>query len=250
MLLKEKTAIITGGGTGIGRATAILFAKEGADVVIFGRRDEKLKDVAKEVKDQTGKEALIVTGNVADKNDVKKLADETIKNYKKIDILINNAGIFRGAKLGDTDISEWEEVMETNLKGVFLVTKVVIPHMLSNKGGSIVNIASILGIVAIPNAPAYNSSKGGVVMFTKSIAVEYAKDNIRSNCICPGLVATPMTEDFMSETEIMKDIIKDYPMGRFGKPDDIAFPCLFMASDWSSWITGTVLPVDGGYTAK
>ncbi len=250
MILEGKTAIITGAGTGMGRASAKLFAKEGANVTLFGRREEKLQEVKKEIKDATGKEVLAVPGDVTSKTDVKKLVTETISQFSKIDILINNAGIFRGTKFQDTDLPEWEEVMDTNLKGVFLVTNEVIPHMLSNKGGAIVNIASILGLVAIPNAPAYNTSKGGVVMFTKSIAIEYAKEGIRSNCICPGLVATPMTKEFMAETEIMSEIIKDYPMGRFGKPDDIAYPCLFLASEWSSWITGAILPVDGGYTSK
>ncbi|MGR3219502.1 MAG: SDR family NAD(P)-dependent oxidoreductase [Candidatus Anammoxibacter sp.] len=250
MLLNGKVAIITGSGTGIGRATAMLFAKEGADVVLFGRRVEKLSEVEKEIKDQSGKDAIVVSGNVANIDDVRVLADKTIKEFKKIDILVNNAGIFRVSQFRETETSEWDEVMETNLKGAFLLTKEVIPHMISNKGGSIINIASILGMVAIPNAAAYNTSKGGLIMFTKSIALEYANQNIRANCICPGLVATPMTKDFMAETETMNEIIKDYPMERFGKPEDIAYPCLFLAAEWSSWMTGTVLPVDGGYTAK
>ena len=250
MLLNGKVAIITGSGTGMGKATALLFAKEGAEIALFGRREEKLREVEKEIKDQSGKDAIVVSGNVANIDDARMLVDKTIKEFKKIDILVNNAGIFRGTPFQETEASEWDEVMETNLKGAFLLTKEVIPHMLSNKGGAIINIASILGMVAIPNTSAYNTSKGGLVMFTKSIAIEYANQNIRANCICPGLVATPMTKDFMAETETMKEIIKDYPMGRFGKPEDIAYPCLFLASEWSSWITGTVLPVDGGYTAK
>ncbi|MGR3319032.1 MAG: SDR family NAD(P)-dependent oxidoreductase [Candidatus Anammoxibacter sp.] len=250
MLLNGKVAIITGSGTGMGKATALLFAKEGATIALFGRREEKLKEVEKEIKAQSGKNAIVVSGDVANIDNVRMLVNETIKEFKKIDILVNNAGIFRGTQFQETETSEWDEVMETNLKGAFLLTKEVIPHMISNKGGAIINIASILGMVAIPNASAYNTSKGGLVMFTKSIAMEYANQNIRANCICPGLVATPMTKDFMAETETMKEIIKDYPMGRFGKPEDIAYPCLFLASEWSSWITGTVLPVDGGYTAK
>ena len=250
MILNEKVAVITGGGTGMGKATALLFAKEGANIAIFGRREEKLNEVKDEIKEKYGKDIVLVSGDVASKDDAKILIDKTVNSFKKIDILVNNAGIFRGTNFSDTQISEWDQVMDTNLKGVFLVTKETIPHMLTNKGGSIVNISSILGMVAIPNAPAYNSSKGGLVLFTKSIAVEYAEQNIRANCICPGLVATPMTKDFMAETETMKEIIKDYPMKRFGKPEDIAYPCLFLASEWSSWITGAILPVDGGYTAR
>lgn len=250
MLLKGKTAIITGGGTGIGRATAILFAKEGANVTIFGRRKEKLEEIKKIIKGEYKKDVLAVSGNVADVDDTKRLVNETIKKYGKVNVLVNNAGIFSGSSIHETDISEWDEVMDINLKGAFLVTREVVPYMLKNKGGSIINIASMLGLVAIPCAPAYNSSKGGLAMFTKSIAIEYANENIRANCICPGLVETPMTEDYMSNKELMKEVIRDYPMGRFGKPEDIAYPCLFFASDWSSWITGTILPVDGGYTAR
>ena len=249
MILDNKVAIITGSGTGIGKATALLFAKESANVILFGRREEKLKEVKDEIEDLYSKKAITVSGDVANISDIKLLADKTIETYGKIDILINNAGTFSGTPFLDTETTEWDRVMNSNLKGVFLTTKEVIPHMLNNKGGSIVNIASILGMVAVPNTTAYNSSKGGLIMFTKSIAAEYAEQNIRSNCICPGLVATPMTKEFMAETETMKEIIKGYPMGRFGKPDDIAYPCLFLASVWSSWITGTVMPVDGGYTA-
>ncbi len=250
MILEGKTAVITGGGSGMGRATALLFAKEGADVVISGRTGEKLTDVANEVKDQTGKEIMIAQGDVSVRADAKRLAEETINKFNKIDILINNAGIFRSNEFNDTETDEWNEVMNTNLNGVFYVTKEILPYMLENKGGSIINISSILGMVAVPNTAAYNTSKGGVVLFTKSLAVEYAGRNIRANCICPGLVATPMTKDFMAQKEVMAEIIKDYPMGRFGKAEDIAYPCLFFAADWSSWITGAVLPVDGGYTAK
>ncbi len=249
MILDKRVAIITGSGTGIGKATALLFAKEGANVILFGRRDEKLKEVKDEIKDSHGKDAITVPGDVTNIDDIKSLVNTTLERYGKIDILINNAGTFRTTEFLDIDITEWDRVMNSNLKGVFLITKEVIPHMLDKKGGVIVNIASILGMVAVPNATAYNSSKGGLIMFTKSIAAEYAKHNIRANCICPGLVATPMTKDFMSEQDTMKEVIKGYPLGRFGKADDIAYPCLFLASEWSSWITGAILPVDGGYTA-
>ena len=249
MLLDNKVSIITGSGTGIGKATALLFAKEGANVILFGRRDEKLKEVKGEIEDLYGKKTITVSGDVTNISDIKLLVSQTIELHKKIDILINNAGTFSETPFLDTETAEWDRVINANLKGVFLTTKEVLPHMLRNKGGAIVNIASILGMVAVPNTTAYNSSKGGLIMFTKSIAAEYAEQNIRSNCICPGLVATPMTKNFMAETETMKEIIKGYPLGRFGKPDDIAYPCLFLASAWSSWITGTVMPVDGGYTA-
>jgi len=255
MRLKDKTAIITGSGTGIGKASAILFAKEGANIVICGRREEKLKEVEREIVKELGlkaedsKKVLAISCDVTNQDEVKKLLDKSIKQFNKIDILLNNAGVFRGSLIHEHTLSDWEETININLKGMFLLTKKVIPNMISNGGGSIINIASILGMVAIPEASAYNASKGGVIMFTKSIAVEYGRHNIRANCICPGLVETPMTQGLIADKKVATKILEAYPMGRFGKPEDIAYGCLYLASDESSWVTGTALTIDGGYTA-
>lgn len=186
MRLKDKTAIITGGGTGIGKASAILFAKEGANIVICGRRKDKLKKVESEIVKELGskaknsKKVLSFSCDVSNQDEVKKLLDRSIKQFNKIDILLNNAGVFGGQSVVHKHtLSDWEKVVNINLKGMFLLAKKVIPKMISNGGGSIINIASILGMVAIPEASAYNASKGGVIMFTKSIAVEYGRHNIR-----------------------------------------------------------------------
>ncbi len=251
MRLKDKTAIITGGGTGIGRASAVLFAREGANIVICGRRIQKLKEVEKEIIKDLGLKSKVsaISCDISKQDDVKKLLDKSIKQFKKIDIVLNNAGVFRGSLIHEHTLSDWEDTININLKGMFLLTKKIIPVMISNGGGSIINIASILGMVAIPEASAYNASKGGVIMFTKSIAVEYGKHNIRANCICPGLVETPMTHGFVADKKVATEILKAYPAGRFGRPEDIAYGCLYLASDESSWVTGTALTIDGGYTA-
>ncbi len=256
MRLKNKTAIITGGGTGIGKASAILFAKEGANIVICGRRKDKLKEVECSITKDLGlkakdpKRVLSILCDVSKQDDINKLINKSIKQFNKIDILLNNAGVFgERTVVHKYTLSDWEKVININLKGMFLLAKKVIPKMISNGGGSIINIASILGMVAIPEAPAYNVSKGGVIMFTKSIAVEYGRHNIRANSICPGLVKTPMTQDLLDDTKASSALLGLYPMGRFGNPEDIANGCLYLASDESSWVTGTTLTIDGGYTA-
>lgn len=256
MRLKNKTAIITGGGTGIGKASAILFAKEGANVVICGRRKQKLKEVENAVTKELGlktkdpKRILSVSCDVSKQDDVNKLINKSIKQFKKIDILLNNAGVFGvPSVVHKHTLLDWEKVINTNLKGMFLLAKKVIPGMISEGGGSIINVASVLGMVAIPEASAYNASKGGVIMFTRSIAVEYGRHNIRANSICPGVVKTPMTQGLLADKKTSEALLNLYPMGRFGKPEDIAYGCLYFASDESSWVTGTTLTIDGGYTA-
>lgn len=245
MRLKDKTAIITGGGTGIGLATARVFCQEGAKVILFGRRKEKLEKAVEKL----GGSAIIVQGDMTNNNDLDKLINETLHNFKKIDILVNNAGLFNGSPLHEISDSQWDEIMDINIRSVFQLTRRVLPVMLSQKYGSIIHISSILGIIAVPQVAAYNVSKGALNQFSRSIAVEYGSSGIRSNSICPGLIATDMTADLMKDAELMKEWSKEYPIGRFGKPEDVANACLYLASDESSFVTGITLPVDGGFTA-
>jgi meso-butanediol dehydrogenase/(S,S)-butanediol dehydrogenase/diacetyl reductase len=245
MRLKDKTAIITGGGSGIGLATARAFCKEGAKVILFGRRKEKLVSAA----DELGDSALIVQGDMTHNDDLDKLINKTLKNFKGIDILVNSAGLFNGAPLHEISDSHWDEMMDINIRSVFQLTRRVLPTMMAQKNGSIVHISSIAGLIALPGVAAYNVSKGALNQFSRSIAVEYGSYGIRSNSICPGLIETDMTADLMKDASLMQEWSKEYPIGRFGKPDDVASACLFLASDESSFITGTVLPVDGGFTA-
>ena len=245
MRLKDKTAIITGGGTGIGLATARAFCQEGAKVILFGRRKKKLEKAVEKL----GGSAIIVQGDMTNNNDLDKLINETLHNFKKIDILVNNAGLFNGSPLHEISDSQWDEIMDINIRSVFQLTRRVLPVMLSQKYGSIIHISSILGLIAVPQVAAYNVSKGALNQFSRSIAVEYGSSGIRSNSICPGLIATDMTADLMKDVDLMKEWSKEYPIGRFGKPEDVANACLYLASDESSFVTGITLPVDGGFTA-
>ena len=245
MRLKDKTAIITGGGSGIGLATARAFCKEGAKVILFGRRKEKLISAA----DELGDSVLIVQGDMTHNDDLDQLINKTLNNFKGIDILVNSAGLYNGAPLHEISDSQWDGIMDINIRSIFQLTRRVLPIMMAQKSGSIVHISSILGLIAVPQVAAYNVSKGALNQFSRSIAVEYGSYGIRSNSICPGLIETDMTADLMKDAYLMQEWSKEYPIGRFGKPEDVASACLFLASDESSFITGTVLPVDGGFTA-
>ena len=245
MRLKDKTEIITGGGSGIGLATARAFCKEGAKVILFGRRKEKLISAA----DELGDSVLIVQGDMTHNDDLDQLINKTLNNFKGIDILVNSAGLYNGAPLHEISDSQWDGIMDINIRSIFQLTRRVLPIMMAQKSGSIVHISSILGLIAVPQVAAYNVSKGALNQFSRSIAVEYGSYGIRSNSICPGLIETDMTADLMKDASLMQEWSKEYPIGRFGKPEDVASACLFLASDESSFITGTILPVDGGFTA-
>ena len=246
MRLTNKTAILTGGGSGIGQACAWAFYQEGANVVLFGRREDKLKETAQEL----GSRAMTVSGDMTRSEDLDRLVQETLSKFHRIDILVNNAGLFKGAPLHEISDEQYDEMMNINMRAVFQLTRRVLPVMMEQKSGNIIHISSILGIIAVPQVAVYNISKGALNQFSRSIAVEYGSYGIRSNSICPGLIETDMTADLMKDEALMQEWSKGYPIGRFGKPEDVASACLFLASDESSFITGTVLPVDGGFTAQ
>ena len=245
MRLKDKTAIITGGGTGIGLACARLFAQEGARVVIFGRRQDRLDQAQKEI----GDAVLAVQGDITNASDTVRLVETAVKQLGKVDILINNAGTFTPSPLHETEDDVWDQTFNINMRGVFQLTRKILPQMMAQGSGSIIHISSILGMIAVPGTSAYNASKGALNQFSKSIAVEYGGQGIRSNAICPGMIETEMTEELRSDKALMAEFLKGYPLGRFGKPEEVAQACLFLASDESAFITGTILPIDGGYTA-
>jgi len=245
MRLENKTAIITGGGSGIGLSCAQLFAEEGANVVIFGRKKDRLEKAAASI----GEKALAVSGDIAKIEDTDNLAKITIETFGQIDILVNNAGVFEASPVHEMDEAMWNSILETNLNGVFRLTRTALKQMLEQKSGSIINISSILSTIAIPGTAAYSASKGALDQFSRVIAVEYGKEGIRSNCVCPGMIETEMTEEMRMDEELVAEIKKGYPLGRFGVPREVANTCLFLASDESSFITGAAVPVDGGYTA-
>lgn len=251
MRLKDRVAIITGAGSGIGRATAFLFAQEGAKVVVADYVAEGGEETVRLIK-EAGGEATFVKVDVSKAADTQRMVNTAIDRYGKLDILCNNADI-EGPWAPTEDLSEedWDRVLSVNLKGVFLGSRYAIPEMLKQDGGVIINTASIAGLIAITNMPAYCASKGGVVLLTKAMALEYAAKNIRINCICPGAIRTPMFSRLtLDQVETEKAFCNGHPIGRCGTPEEIAHAALYLGSDESSFITGTALVVDGGWTAQ
>jgi len=242
MKLRGKTALITGATSGIGKATAELFAKEGAKVVIVGRDKNKGRRVVRELK-QKGHDVLFVQGDVSRPKDAQSMITETIKQYEKLDILFNNAGVLLPADTVNTRVEDLDRVIDINLKGTFLVSKYAIPE-LKKQRGTILNTASGAGLVAVANLAAYHASKGGVVLLTKAMAAECAP-YIRVNCLCPGLIKTPM-HDLGEGRDATSHPEKTIPLRRIGRPEEVAYTALFLVSDRASYITGAALPVDGG----
>lgn len=256
MKLKDKVAIITGSTSGIGRAAAILFAQEGARVVVAGRRSEAGQTTVKEIQGNGG-DALFIKTDVSETEQVKHLVEKTIAIYGKIDVLFNNAGINPESAripLADCSVEDWDNLMAINVKGTFLTCKYAIPQMIKNGGGVIINTSSQLAFIAIKGRGIYAASKGAVSMLTKALAIDYGDNHIRVNCICPGLVetemATPIIQEARRDEKVWQRLIEKYPLGRLGTPEDIANVALFLASDESSWMTGSCILVDGGYTAQ
>lgn len=250
--LKGKVTIVTGGGSGIGRAIALALAAGGARVAVLGRRREPLEGVVKEIS-QVGGEAIALAADVTRDDEGRKAAGETEKAFGRIDVLVNNAGALSVSTVDSISEEEWDRVLATNLKGPFLMSRAVLPAMRRVGGGSIINIGSVLGLVAMRDRAAYCASKGGVTLLTKAMALDHAHENIRVNCICPAIVETDLIRDLFSKTEEGRKArdarMSTLPLGRFGKPADIAGLAVFLASDESSWMTGVAVPVDGGLTA-
>ena len=250
MRLEGKVAIITGGARGQGATEARMFAREGAKVVIGDIRDELGMQVEAEIR-ELGGEAVYLHLDVASADDWQRAVDTAEERFGKVDVLVNNAAIVLRKDIEETTSEDWDNIMEINAKGVFLGTKAVIPAMRRAGGGSIVNISSISGLVSI-GPPAYIATKGAVRLFTKSTAIQYASENIRANSIHPGSVDTDMRREGMgSQTEEeIQARIDQIPIGRVGTTEDISYGALFLASNESSFMTGSELVIDGGYTAK
>lgn len=242
--LQDKVAVITGGASGIGAATARLFVEEGAKVVIVDINEEKGKAFEKELKEQNA-DALFVKANITDEEEVKKIFKVTTDTYGKVDVVFNNAGIGRVTPTEELSYEEWRNTVNVDLDGVFLVAREAIREMLKSGGGTIVNTASMYGWVGAPGSAAYNAAKAGVLNLTRSLALEYATRNIRVNALAPGYIDTPIIPE-----ESKKILAESTPMKRLGKPEEMAKAVLFMASDDSSFMTGNALTVDGGYTAQ
>jgi NAD(P)-dependent dehydrogenase (short-subunit alcohol dehydrogenase family) len=248
--LSGKVAVITGAASGIGRATASLFAREGAKVVVVDIDEQAGKQAVENIRAEGG-EAMFVKADITIATDVQNAMRATVQKYGKLDILVNNTGISPTGTVVDTKEEVWDRIIDTNLKGVFLGSKYAIPEM--RKGGVIVNMASISGLVARQGEAAYDASKGGVVMLTKAMALDHVPQKIRVNCVCPGTIRTPLIERIIAESANPEESLKKFeslhPIGRLGKPEEVAHAVLYLASDESSFVTGSALVVDGGRTA-
>jgi NAD(P)-dependent dehydrogenase (short-subunit alcohol dehydrogenase family) len=247
-----KAAIVTGAGTGIGRAIALALAREGAEVAVAGRRREKLEEVAQDIH-RAGGEALVTVCDVSSEADSQRAVKDAEQAFGRVNVLVNNAGALSVSTVEGISVEEWDRLMATNLKGPFLMSRAVLPAMRRAGGGAIVNVGSVLGLVAMKDRAAYCASKGGVAMLTKAMALDHAQEKIRVNCICPAIVETDLIGELFSKSEegrrARDERLATLPLGRFGKPDDIAELAVFLASEESSWMTGTAIPVDGGLTA-
>jgi len=250
--LSGKVALITGGGTGIGRAIALAFAREGASVALAGRRLEKLKEVATEIT-RDGGAAMALECDVTRTKDADRAVHATAKEFGKLNVLVNNAGMLSVSTIESVSEEDWDRVMTVNIKGPFLMSRAALSQFRKAGGGTIVNIGSVLGLVAMQNRAAYCASKGAVTLLTKAMALDHAHENVRVNCICPSIVETELVQGLFDNSEKGKALRKartsTIPLGRFGKPVDAAELAVFLASEESSWITGAAIPLDGGLTA-
>ncbi|HOV83307.1 MAG TPA: glucose 1-dehydrogenase [Paludibacteraceae bacterium] len=246
--LENKVAIVTGAARGMGKAEAELFAQEGAKVVLADILEKEVAEVANQI-NKKGGEAIAFKLDVSKAKDWEKVIDEVVKKWGKVDVLVNNAGILSLSGIEDISEEEWDKVMEINAKSDFLGIKYVLPAMKMAKKGSIVNISSIYGLIGSGAAVAYHASKGAVRLLTKTVAAELAKYNIRVNSIHPGVIKTPMTEELLKDAANAKNLLGTTVLGRPAEAIEVAYGALFLASDESSFITGSELVIDGGYTA-
>ncbi len=249
MKFDNKVVIITGAGSGIGQASAELFARRGAAVVVADYNVDNAAQVADGL-NAAGCEALAVEVDVSKEGMVAEMVQKTLNRFGGIDILFNNAGILLPGSVLDLTLEDWHRVIDVNLTGVYLCSKAVLPHMIQRGGGSIINASSSTGAHdAIENTAAYVSSKGGVAMLTKAMALDHIRENIRVNAICPGPTDTPMLRSFFSTPEEVRQFGESFPIGRLGQPVELAQVVLFLASDEASYVTGALIAADGGQTA-
>ena len=256
MRLESKVALITGGGSGIGRACAEMFAREGARVAVSDISLERAQATTQFVTSHGGG-AIAISGDVSVGDDAQNMVSATVEKFGKLDVLVNSAGVSARNAMpkGSSPEEVWDKVIDVNLKGTYMVSWHAMPEMAKSGGGSIINLSSIMGLVGYPVGMGggfnpYNPSKGGVLQFTRNLAIDSASKNVRVNCICPGYVETDLTSALTKDAEALSRLETLHPIGRLGQPEEIAYAALYLASDESGFVTGTPLVVDGGYTAQ
>ena len=254
--LKDKIALVTGAGSGIGRAAAMLFASEGAGIASADLSDARAEETAAEIERRGGR-AVALSGDVSVAEEAARMVDDAVDALGRLDIVVNSAGVTARNALppGSDPDDVWDRVIEVNLKGTYLVSRCAVSHMQRGGGGSIVNLASTMGMVGYPPGLGgalnpYPPSKGGVIQLTRNMAVDLARDNIRVNCLCPGFVETDLTKSLTDDPPTREMLESRHPIGRLGRPEEVAYAALYLASDEASYVTGTALTVDGGYTAQ
>ena len=249
MRVAGKVAIVTGANVGIGAAVAKVLADEGAAVVITGRRKDLLDQVVLDIQRKKGR-ALAVAGSVTDESHVRSVVDQCVRTFGSLNIVVNNAGIGAfGKLLHEIDDATWHDMLDVNLTGVFRMTRAAVPVMLKHGGGSIINMSSVGGVIGFSGSAAYGTSKGGLELFTKCVAMDYAQDGIRCNSVCPGLIDTPMAAPLLNNPDMKAEVLATYPIRRVGTPEEVAKMVLYLASDDASWVTGSSFMIDGGLTA-
>jgi NAD(P)-dependent dehydrogenase (short-subunit alcohol dehydrogenase family) len=257
MRLVNKVALITGAGNGIGRATAQLFAQEGAKVVVQDVNAEMAQETVQLIR-KAGGEAVSIGGDVASSADAEAMVNKAVDTYGRLDVLFNNAGVWHGGTILDISEEDWDRTMEVNVKGIYLVSRYAVQRMMRQEGGSIINAASAAALRGSPMSAAYNASKGAVLLLTKCMALDFGRYGIRVNCTCPGVIETRMADQLLTYRSLGDDDRKQalletyeerHAVGRFGRPEEVAKVVLFLASDESSFVSGAAWPVDGGLSA-
>jgi NAD(P)-dependent dehydrogenase (short-subunit alcohol dehydrogenase family) len=250
--LEGKTALVTGGGSGIGRAASLAYSREGARVAVVDVNVEGGEETVQRIK-ESGGEAILVHADVSSNAGTQAMVAETVERFGRLDCAFNNAGISGGRDrnlTADYTQDDWDRVISVNLTGVWLSMKAEIPQMLAQGGGAIVNTASIMGLIATPGSVAYMAAKHGVVGLTKAAALEYAKDNLRVNAVCPGYIDTPLLQPLFANEDLKEQVVSRHPVGRLGQPEEIAEAVIWLSSDAASFVTGHSMAVDGGYVAQ
>ena len=247
--LQNKVILLTGGGSGIGRACALAFARERASLALVGRRKNKLESVAKEC----GGSPLVISADLANRVEIERAVSETVARFGRLDVLVNNAGVMTPGTAEQITEEQWDRTFQVNVKSVWQMSCAVLPHFRKTGGGVIINMASVLGINGMRNRASYAPSKGAVVLLTKCMAVDHGHENIRVNAICPSFIETDLTASVIQSAPdpeaVRRQRIAVHPLGRLGRPEDVAGLAVYLASDAASWVTGAVYPVDGGYLA-